>query len=306
MFLSNEYFKNTKITKLAMEESTFAPFYNYWLTQLFERVMRLFVWENTGNVHPKEIEQRLLMAGHCGIADYKHELTAFYGHFYGVTKYYDEHTHYTVHSPVYSGQKKIGKDIVVINNTSIRNAAYPLIHHYAMLLAHNEVSLIDAMVDLRDNSGIPIAQNENQRQSILNYVGKKFEGKFDVVMDPAYMGVDYKSPGSSASAATVSSLLLARKDILQAFYSDIGVRSAFEKKSNTVASEVEADTSLLLLNLSDMLAERQKGCDAVNDLFGTNWTVKIADEINYKEEIENDSAGIIQSGSDSEFNKTTE
>ena len=81
-----------KVTKLAARSSTFNAFYSYWRDNLFERVMRLFVWENTGNVKPKEIEQRLILAGHCGITKIKkeNELTAMYGSFHGVTKYQDE------------------------------------------------------------------------------------------------------------------------------------------------------------------------------------------------------------------------
>lgn len=284
-YFSDDYMKKIKVDKLLMEESTFTRFYEYWRTQLFERVMRLFVWENTGAIKPKEIEQRLILAGHCGIAQHKGKLTAFSGSFYGITDYYDEYTHYMVHSPKYSGKKAIDKDIIVIDNNATREPVYPLIHHYSMLLAHNEVSLIDAMVDIRDASGKPIAQNETQRQSILNYYGKRFNGQFDSIMDPAFMGVKFDASGAgTGGASAVTSLLVARKDILQAFYSDIGVRSAFEKKSNTVASEVEADTSLLLLNLSDMLAMRTEAAEKINNLFGSNWSVHIAEEIDYNEE----------------------
>ena len=36
-----------QISKLARESCTFNAFYEYWRDQLFERIMRLFVWENT-------------------------------------------------------------------------------------------------------------------------------------------------------------------------------------------------------------------------------------------------------------------
>ena len=64
------------------------------------------------------------------------------------------------------------------------------------------------------------------------------------------------------------------------------MRSAFEKRSNSVEAEVEADTSLLLLNLADMIDSREKGAEAVNDMFGTNWSVHIAEEIDYGTENE--------------------
>ena len=51
-------------------------------------------------------------------------------------------------------------------------------------------------------------------------------------------------------------------------------------------AEVEADTSLLLLNLSDMLKCREKGAEEVNKMFNTNWSVHIAEEIDYGTENE--------------------
>lgn len=269
------------VQKLAKQSSTFSAYYNYWRDTLFERVMRLFVWENTGDVQPKEIEQRLMLSGHCGIMQFQGKLTAFYGSFYGPTVYYDEFTDYNVHSPIHSQSGlRIGKDIIVISNNSLRNPVMPLIHHYAIELAHADVTLVDLMVNARDAGGVPVASNEKQLQSIREYQGKIFNGQYDAVLDPAYLGVQYAGSSKSTNQNIVD-VLQVKEKILKQFYSDIGVRSAFEKRSNAVESEVEADTSLLLLNLSDMIAYRQKGADEVNELFGTNWTVKIADEVQY-------------------------
>ena len=33
-----------------------------------------------------------------------------------------------------------------------------------------------------------------------------------------------------------------------------------------------------------MLEERKKGCERVNDMFGTNWSVRLSDEIDYNSE----------------------
>ena len=40
---------------------------------------------------------------------------------------------------------------------------------------------------------------------------------------------------------------------------------------------------MLMLNLSDMLYNRQLGCEKVNKLFGTNWSVDISEELKYNE-----------------------
>lgn len=292
-----------QISKLARESCTFNAFYEYWRDQLFERIMRLFVWENTYSlednkvvgIKPKEIEQRLLLQGHCGISvlEGETELTAFFGNFYGVGKYMDERPNYMVRCPIYSGSRTIGKDIVVIDNNSLRNPAYELVHHYSLLLAHNEVTLIDIMVNARDAGGIPVAATEKQKQSIQQYQAKVFNGQYGIVTDIGNLGINYVGTDRKTTQQILD-VYMTRKQLLNSFYSDIGVRSAFEKRSNSVEAEVEADTSLLLLNLADMIDSRVKGCEAVNDMYGTNWSVHIAEEIDYGMENEPEEVEDVQ------------
>ena len=269
-----------KITKLAKDSCTYNVKYAYWRDSLFERVMKLFVWENTGNLKPKEIEQRLILNGHCGIANYQGELTAFYGSFYGVTKYMDEWTNYIVRCPVYTAEKKIGTDVVVIDNNSLRNPTFELVHHYATMLAHTEVSLINCLINSRDSGGVPIASTEKQKASIKEYQNQIFNGKYGVVTDVGNLGITYAGSDRKTQQDLID-IMETREKLIKSFYSDIGVRSAFEKRNNTVQAEVEADTSLLLLNLADMLRCREKACEEVNKLFGTNWSVHVAKEIDY-------------------------
>ena len=272
-----------KITKLAKDSCTYNVKYAYWRDSLFERVMKLFVWENTGDLKPKEIEQRLILNGHCGIAEYKGELTAFYGSFYGVTKYMDEWTNYIVRCPIYTAEKKIGTDVVVINNNSLRNPTFELVHHYATMLAHTEVSLINCLINSRDSGGVPIASTEKQKASIKEYQNQIFNGKYGVVTDVGNLGITYAGSDRKTQQDLID-IMETREKLIKSFYSDIGVRSAFEKRNNTVQAEVEADTSLLLLNLADMLRCREKACEEVNKLFGTNWSVHVAKEIDYGSE----------------------
>ena len=268
------------ITKLAKDSCTYNVKYAYWRDSLFERVMKLFVWENTGDLKPKEIEQRLILNGHCGIAEYKGELTAFYGSFYGVTKYMDEWTNYIVRCPIYTAEKKIGTDVVVIDNNSLRNPTFELVHHYATMLAHTEVSLINCLINSRDSGGVPIASTEKQKASIKEYQNQIFNGKYGVVTDVGNLGITYAGSDRKTQQDLID-IMETREKLIKSFYSDIGVRSAFEKRNNTVQAEVEADTSLLLLNLADMLRCREKACEEVNKLFGTNWSVHVAKEIDY-------------------------
>lgn len=280
-----------ELGKLSKNSCSYNYMYRHWKNFLFERIMRLFVWEDTYDVEtgkgvePREIEQRLILKGHCGITKYKNELTAFFGDFFGVTKYYDEWSHYNVHSPIYSGTRKIGKDIVIINNNALRNPTYDLVHYYATLIGHADVTLINTLINARDSGGVPIVSTQKQKQSVTDYQNKLFNGVYGVVTDVGNLGIQYAGSDRKTQQDIID-VIEVREKLIKSFYSDIGVRSSFEKRNNTVQAEVEADTSLLLLNLSDMLKQRENACKEVNNMFGTNWSVHVAKEIDYGAENE--------------------
>ena len=296
LFLTDD---GKKLNKLARGSTTYNACYLYWRDQLFERVMRLMVWENTEtddknlSIKPKEIEARLILKGHCGVTKISatggynytvnNKLAVMFGSFFGVTEYYDEWSMYNVRCPIYAGKRTIGKDVVVINNNSIRNPVYPLIHHYAVMLAHCEVTLINSLINARDAGGVPIASTEKQKRSIEEYLGKLYNGQYGVVTDIGMLGIEYAG-ADRKTAQSLRDIMETREKLIKSFYSDIGVRSAFEKRNNTVQAEVEADTSLLLLNLADMIKCREKACEEVNEMFGTSWSVHVAEEIDYGSE----------------------
>ena len=265
---------------------TLPDFYKYWRDNLFERLMRLFIWDTQDDTPPKEIEERLLIAGHCGIADYE-GLTAFFGSFFGVTKYQDEWTNYNVHCPIYSGTYTIGEDIAIIENNSLKNASIEHVNHYAKLLAHCDVTLMRLLVEARDSGGVPVAKNEQAKQSIYNYQKSVYAGKVGSIIDFAGIGVEYMG-ADRHTQLKITEVWDTRTKLLKQFYSDIGVRATFDKRSNAVVDEITSDSSMLLYNVSDMLECRKRGVDIVNKIFGRNWTCRLSDQINYNEENEPD------------------
>ena len=158
------------------------------------------------------------------------------------------------------------------------------VHHYATMLAHCEVTLIDMLVEARDSGGVPIVKNEKQLQSVRSYLKKRFIGKVgDAVTDSGFMGIEFAGSDRKTSQ-DIQAILETRNKLLRCFYADIGVRATFEKRSNVNSMEIDGDTSMLLLNVSDMIRQREKAVEEVNALYGTNWSVHIAEEIDYEKE----------------------
>lgn len=280
MFLNElEKVSEKYITKLSRDECTYGYFYVFWKEHLFERLQKLFIYNGLPDTLPqKEIEVPLYLRGHVGICHYKNELSAFNGSFYGVTKYVDEYTQYNCFCPIDTFTKTINKDIIVIDNTSLRNSIMPLIHHYSCLLAHNDVTLMDALINVRDCGGVPVATNEKQKKSIEEYQTKIYKGQYGVITDIGNQGLNFVG-GSRGTGQSLKDIFEVREKLIKSFYQSIGIRGSFEKTNNAVDSEVTSDNALLQLNIHDMLECRKKGVEKVNNLFGTNITVELSPEI---------------------------
>ncbi len=288
--LISNYNGKDNIIEHDLDACTYPAYYRFWTNELFERLTRLFVWENTYEivdgkiigVDPKEIESRLILRGFAAVSKLPNEedLTIFFASMFGPTKYFDEWKQVNIHCPIYAGTRTIDKDAIIINNTRIRNPSYMYVHHYATLLAHAEVTLVDMMVDARDNGGVPIARTQKQFESIRAYQNKRFYGKYGVVTDMGGLGVDYAGSDRKTSQSILE-VLEARNKLIRSFYSDIGIRAAFEKKSNVNSLEIDGNDSLLKFNISDMLDQRKLACEKLNSLFGVNWSVRLPEEIDY-------------------------
>lgn len=286
------------ISQYARENSTYSAFYFYWRDELFSRVMRLFK-EQTDPIPPKEIEIRLMIQGHVGIAPLKYsgktELTAFWGVPNGIGKYRDELPFYSCRCPVWAGNLKVGSEVVVIDNNILKNPLYDMIHHYAILLAHNEVTYIHTMVNARNAGGVPIATTSKQKKSIKEFIGKVFNGQYDVVTDIGNMGIEYAGT-HTGTAIGAEELWNARERILAAFLQDIGVKTGLDKRSNSVVDEVNAGTPSMLINLNDMLESRKEGFERVNNLFGTSWSVELNEDLDYVNEFVNPDVDFSKKG----------
>ncbi len=289
MFLATNYkqLESAQVKFFQKQGGTFTRFYAFWKDNLFERLMRLFVWD-CAPIPQKEIEMRLHLNGSCGIANLQIDdydsgqsgLTAFFGNYYGVGKYFDEKPYYMLRCPIWTGGAKVGEECEVISNNSLRNPTIEVAEHYAYLLAHAEVTLGSALINARDAGGVPVATSTKQLESITTYQKKLYNGESGVVTDNGALGVNYAGVTRQTNQNVVD-IVEVRQKLLKNFYADIGIRASFDKRSNAVVSEVEADTSMLLLNNSDMLDSRKIGCEKVNALFGTTWSVKLAPEIQY-------------------------
>lgn len=282
-------------------EGTVQSGYAYWRNYLAEKSVRLFDWEETEEIPEDEFEKVLMFNGMGFGTRYKGEKCILNCNWAGDnTLYYDRWKRVSVRSPLDSGVLTIGKNGILFRNNSLCTSILPLIHRYALMIAHTDTTYIDTMINARGASGVAVCGNEKQLQSYTEYRNSLANGKVKPVSDPAYLGIQFATSNSTL-ALNPKDIMEVRQDLLCSFYNDIGVRSNRTKKSNMIQAEVQQDDQMLLLNLEDMLECRERACDEFNARYGTHMTVKKSKELEQIEEAnygESDNPGTLQNKSE--------
>ncbi|MCQ2077815.1 MAG: hypothetical protein MJZ20_12455 [Bacteroidaceae bacterium] len=263
--------------------------YNYWVNNLFERISRLFVWENTGDdlhggIDPIHIEKNLLLCGNTGITYYDGKLVSFAGSYSGVSIYYDRYPNYIVRSPLHSAMYTIGKDISIIRNNSNETSVQHLCHRYAVMLAHAEVTLTTLLVNARVSS-VPTVNNNTQKALVDEWRSGVYNGKIGTILDSGFLSIKWQDINVN-TGVNIKDIVEVRDNLLTNFYKDCGVKCQSAKKGNMIEAEVMSNDAMLLLNINDMLENRQRGAELVNDMYGTNWSVRKCDELQYEQQPE--------------------
>ena len=283
MFLST-YSDNLKnIKKEEKEEMKLPLSISYWANMLFEKAIRIFEWGGNLPFPQKEVEMRILLNGYCGYVndEYVGEMVSC-GGMSTPTQYWDEFKKFTYASATAKGGvRTIGEDCVIINNTALRNPLYPMIKRYANLLAHTDVSLKMSLVNLRIKNIIS-TDSQSTADSYRAMFDKFYNGDIDAILDDGLLkkgngGIDNLALTSSGTLG-VMDCIDARNELLRMFYNEIGVRYNRDKKERMIESEVENDEQMLLLNINDMLKQRQNACKEINKIFGRNISVKLSQE----------------------------
>ena len=262
----------------------------YWSIELMGRMQRLFVWD--GLPYPqRELENLLLTNGFCSQVESKKFLVSKVGvapcTYSGVTEYQDVGTKVTWTTPVASGSYKLNTNNgILIRNNSLSTCVIPFITRYAVMLANTDISLVQALVNERDQS-LLMANNQKTVDAINSVFEKLEQGKRRaVLMDNLFQSVQGAiSLPTVSNKDTIKPIINAYDTILQMFYNDIGIRYNKDKKERMVESEVTSDSQRLLMNVSDMLKCREEAVPAMQEMIRSvygnsiNVSVRLSNEI---------------------------
>ena len=271
MFLADK--KNVDFNLCGATELTVKNSYRYYVDFLLEFCIKLFTIEGLPESIPeKEILSRCFLFGTCGIVETKETgLIAVRPNLHGVTNYFDEFTHFTWATPLWSGDAEIGKTGVLIDANELRNELFPKIRRYALMLSHCDVTLTHNLVNGRSNMVIRAITSKFAKMA-KDIRRKQYNGELDVYVDAGFDTLNFIDTKSS-SVSNYMGALDTRNELLNNFMEELGIKRTNQKRERMVVEEVSAGDELLLLNINNMYETMKKGIEEMNRVFGTSASI---------------------------------
>lgn len=261
--------------------------YWFWFWKLYNIVLGLFEYDGlVGGLTKKDIEDNLLMLGHCSFIALKDGSI-----FTPFSRIFDFDKKYQPTKMVYANPRifdyktyKIGVDCEVVYNTTMKyrvwqmktdGSLFTFIGRYARQLADLESTINIYTTNARLTS-YPVTDGDKTTESIKAFFEKMEIGERAVISDDAiinrFRSVDITRPNIKDG---INDWLIAKDKILEQFFRDIGVKMYNPKKAQVTEEELDVNNQLLIISIDDMLNARREGLERVNNMFGTNITVSI-------------------------------
>ena len=242
------------------------------------KTQAMFVYEGLPDTVPAEELERLLQTeGNAFFAKVNGDLYALQGAAGGEPDPYNRPTIYTVANPALKLNKsyKIGVDGVFIKNDTNGNSLLPLIGKFAVLYTDGVISLNTASILTRITMLIS-ASDDKTKQSADEFLKKILDGDFSVIGENAF----FKGVNMQTAATSNTQYITQLVELVQYYkanmLNELGLNANYNMKRERLnTGEVAMNVDVLLPYVDNMLHERQKALKKVNEMFGTEITVRL-------------------------------
>lgn len=271
--------------KITVASQSLQFWYKYYKSFLFERIVNIVEWDTNGMIPDREIEKILMLNGMiCGTNIFKRRkrdyVNVYSCEFAGEpTIYWDRYKKISYYCPLDSGILEINKQCVIGFNNSLHQSVEPILHTYALILAHTQVTIINKMINERENY-VAIGSTNKDVEIWKQYRNSLVSGAVGAMQDKGLQSIDVKT-FPAMSGASVLDLQEFLRNTIESFLEIFGVKVVHEKKGNMIVDEAQGNNSLYVFNLSDAIACREEFRDNVNKMYGLDWSFKKNESIDY-------------------------
>ena len=246
---------------------------NDYITYMLNRSIIMFKYHNLPETMPqREIELLLQTNGWGCVCEIDGNLYCLNGGLGGVPNAYNMPTEIIINNPYLKFNKTltIDTDCVVIPNDSMYVGLLPLYNRYCTMLVENDITMILATVNKRVQNLLS-ANDDNTVESAKNFLKKVYDGEIGVIAESKLFDSLKVNASSVNSTVSMTELFEFEQYVKASLYNEIGLSANYNmKRERLTSAEVETNTDNLYPLVDDMINQRRKAVEKINEMFGTN------------------------------------
>lgn len=246
---------------------------NDYITYMLNRSIIMFKYHNLPETMPqREIELLLQINGWGCVCEIDGNLYCLNGGLGGVPNAYNMPTEIIINNPYLKFNKTltIDTDCVVIPNDSMYVGLLPLYNRYCTMLVENDITMILATVNKRVQNLLS-ANDDNTVESAKNFLKKVYDGEIGVIAESKLFDSLKVNASSVNSTVSMTELFEFEQYVKASLYNEIGLSANYNmKRERLTSAEVETNTDNLYPLVDDMINQRRKAVEKINEMFGTN------------------------------------
>ena len=249
-----------------------------FIDDMLIKVNQMFNYENLPDTVPKRIlEKYLTESGYCIFTKYNDKFVILQGGLGGELNEYYEYTKCIVANPYLKLNKEytINEDCILLKNDSRMKGLIPLLSRYAVLCGDCEISLNMLTNVLRSQYLISAGDNKTKESADI-FIKKLFEGDFSCIAENTFLD-GIKVHNASSNGNYIQQFIELNQYLKATAYNEIGLNANFNMKRERLnQNEVDLNTSILIPLADDMLEERKKAVELINEKYGLNISVDLS------------------------------
>ena len=249
-----------------------------FIDDMLIKVNQMFHYENLPDTVPKRIlEKYLTESGYCIFTKHNDKFVILQGSLGGELNEYYEYTKCIVTNPYLKLNKDytINEDCILIKNDSRMKGLIPLLSRYAVLCGDCEISLNMLTNVLRSQYLISAGDNKTKESADI-FIKKLFEGDFSCIAENTFLD-GIKVHNASSDGKYIQQFIELNQYLKATAYNEIGLNANFNMKRERLnQNEVDLNTSILIPLADDMLEERKKAVELINEKYGLNISVDLS------------------------------
>jgi hypothetical protein len=252
---------------------------NQFIDNTLAKTQSMFIYEGLPDSLPQHVlEDMLQRQGYAFLTKHKGELYALTGGLGGEPDVYGRPTNIIVANPALKLNKTfdIEKDGVLIKNDTKANPLLNIIGGYAVLMTDAVISINLSSILTRITMLIS-ASDDTTKESAEAFINGIINGEFSIIGENAFFKGVTTHNTQSNNSMQLTQLIELIQYYKASMLNEIGLNANYNMKRERLnTSEVSLNIDTLLPYVDNMLAERKRAIETLNEMYDTDITVDLA------------------------------